>query len=66
MLNFLRLTREEKGVTVNALAKAAAINPSTLWRYETGDSTPPVDTALRLARALDTPVERLFNLSDEE
>lgn len=47
-----------------ALAEAAALSRQSVGAIEAGRSTPAVDVALRLARALDCRVEELFGAGD--
>lgn len=60
MENRLRKLREEKRLTQAALAREADVSRQALHAMESGRSTPGVDVALALARALDTTVEALF------
>ncbi len=52
-------------MTQPQLAKKVGILYQALQVYEYGKQIPSVDTAIRIARALDTTVEELF-LIDEE
>jgi transcriptional regulator with XRE-family HTH domain len=56
----LRHIRSEKGLTVEALAKAAGLDKGFLSRLERGTKRPSVETVLRLSAALDVPVGQLF------
>lgn len=67
MKNFISEYRKAKGLTQPQLADLAKLpNYTVVQRYEHGRALPAVDTALRIARALDTTVEQLFVLEDEE
>lgn len=61
--NRVREARRRRGWSQNQLAAIAGIPANTLSTIETGTRIPRVDTALRIARALDLPVERLFWLA---
>ena len=56
----LRALRQERGLTLDALAQLAALDKSYLSRLERGLKAPSIDTLLRLAQALDVPVAELF------
>lgn len=56
----LRHIRQEKGLTVEALADAAELDKGYLSRLERGAKQPSVSTVLRLSAALDVPVGQLF------
>ena len=52
--------RQQRGVSVSALAKAAGISKSTLSQLERGVGNPSIDTLWALARALSVPLGALF------
>src|SRR3712207_6460841 len=56
----LRALREERGLSLDAVAQAAGMAPSTLSRLETGKRRLAVDHLAPLARALDTSVDALL------
>jgi transcriptional regulator with XRE-family HTH domain len=56
----LRALREERGLSLDAVAHAAGMAPSTLSRLETGKRRLAVDHLAPLARALDTSVDALL------
>jgi transcriptional regulator with XRE-family HTH domain len=56
----LRALREEHGLSLDAVAQAAGMAPSTLSRLETGKRRLAVDHLGPLARALDTSVDELL------
>jgi molybdate-binding protein/DNA-binding XRE family transcriptional regulator len=58
--NRVREVREQRGLTQVALAEAASITRQSLGAIEAGRADPSVSIALRIARALDFPVEELF------
>jgi putative transcriptional regulator len=59
----IRRRRTAVGLTQQALADAVEVSRQTVISMETGDYAPSVYLALRVARALDTTVEALW---DEE
>jgi transcriptional regulator with XRE-family HTH domain len=56
----LRRIRQEKGMTLEALATATGLNKGFLSRLERGAKQPSVGTVLRLSAALEVPVGLLF------
>ena len=56
----LRALREERGLSLDAVANAAGMAPSTLSRLETGKRRLAVDYLAPLARALGTSVDALL------
>jgi len=63
-VNRVRKLREERGLTQGALAEAALIARQSLGAIESGKSDPSVSVALRIAGALEVPVEELFGGSE--
>ncbi len=62
--NSLRRARAEHGLTQAELAALVGVSRKTINTVENGVFVPSTIVALRLARALSTPVERLFELVD--
>ena len=56
----VRLRRKELGLTQGELATSAGVSRQLVAALEAGVNTPAVDAAMRLARALECPVEELF------
>jgi DNA-binding XRE family transcriptional regulator len=56
----LRARRRQCGLTQTELATRAGVSRQLVAAVESGQNTPGVDAALRLARALSTTVEELF------
>jgi len=54
------MVRVAAGMTQAALATRAGVSRSVVAAIESGRHVPSVDAAIRLARILDVPVERLF------
>lgn len=53
------------GMTQRQLGSLLKTPYQAIQRWELGTRTPAVDTAIRLARALNTTVEELFIVEDE-
>ena len=64
LLNTLKSERERLGLTQAALAEAVGVSRKTINTVENGVFLPSTLLALKLARALDRPVEMLFQLND--
>lgn len=60
MENNVREYREYKGVSLRWLARKVGCGTSTLCDIERGKSVPNVRIAIRIARALGTTVEELW------
>ena len=60
--NRLAEFRQRRGVAAAALAKLAGVSRQTIYAMEAGNYVPNTAVALRLARALEAPVEDLFRL----
>lgn len=56
----IRQLREERGLSQEALAELAGISRHTMYRTETGARSASVDVVIKLAAALDVPVDHLF------
>src|SRR6266852_4185578 len=63
--NKLEALRQGRGFTVAQLARMAGVTRQTVYAMEAGDYVPNTAVALRLARALETTVEKLFTLPGE-
>ncbi|WP_309623705.1 helix-turn-helix transcriptional regulator [Novosphingobium sp.] len=61
--NRLRELREARGLTQGQLAELVGVSRKTINTVENGIYVPSTVIALKLARALDEPVERLFSLT---
>jgi transcriptional regulator with XRE-family HTH domain len=60
----LRAVRRQRGLTLEALAERTGLTKSYLSKIERRQSTPSIAVALKVAKALDVDVGRLF--SDED
>jgi putative transcriptional regulator len=61
----LRVARAEHELSQEHLARAVGVSRQTISSIETGQYCPSTLLALRLARTLGEPVERLFWLEGE-
>ncbi len=57
----LRAVRTQRGLTLEALAEQTGLTKSYLSKIERGQSTPSIAVALKVAKALDVDVGRLFS-----
>jgi putative transcriptional regulator len=60
IINSVYTYRKEKNITQEELALACDVTRQTIIAIEKGNHTPSVALALQLAKALHTPVEKLF------
>ena len=65
LINTMKLHRVEMGLTQAQLAERTGVTRKTINSVENGVFTPSTILALKVARALQTPVEVLFSLSDQ-
>jgi putative transcriptional regulator len=56
----IRAARKEAGLTQQGLSAAVQVSRQTIIAMESGDYAPSVYLALKVAKALDTSVERLW------
>ncbi len=61
MTALLRTVRRQRGLTLEQLAEQTGLTKSYLSKIERGQSTPSIAVALKVARALDVDVGRLFS-----
>ena len=61
MTALLRAVRRHRGLTLEQLAEQTGLTKSYLSKIERGQSTPSIAVALKVARALDVDVGRLFS-----
>jgi len=64
LVNRVREAREAKGLTQADLAALVGVSRKTINTVENAVFVPSTVIALKLARALGEPVERLFSLPD--
>lgn len=60
MKNKIREKRQERGMTLRELAKAAGVSVAFISFVERDLRTPRLEVALRIARTLDCQIEDLF------
>lgn len=63
LVNTLKAERERLGLTQAALAEAVGVSRKTINTVENGVFVPSTTLALKLAAALNRPVEALFALA---
>lgn len=61
----IRVLRIQRGLTQEELALEAQVATSNVSRIENGQRQPSQDLLKRLARALRTPVSRIYTMSEE-
>jgi len=66
LTNTLRQHRTRIGYTQAGLAEAIGVSRKTINTIENGVFTPSTTLALKLAKALDTTVEVLFQINDRK
>ncbi|NPV57731.1 MAG: helix-turn-helix transcriptional regulator [Anaerolineae bacterium] len=66
LANQLRELRSQSNLTQEQLADRVGVTRQTIIAVEKSKFIPSVKLALELARALGTPIDRLFWLQDDE
>ena len=64
-MNRLRELREFHDLTQERAAKIGFINPRTYFRYETGERTMPLDTAIYYAKYYGVSLDYLAGVTDQ-
>ena len=62
----MKLRRISLGLTQAQVAAQLGVATATVHRWETGQRTPGIRQAMRLAQVLDYPVTELFPLTDPQ
>ncbi len=62
LLNTLKLHRVQANLTQAQLAEQVSVSRKSINSIENGHYVPSTELALKLARALDTQVEQIFQL----
>ena len=57
----IRRLRKIAGLSVKALSTKAGVSAMSIYRYEQGKRKPDVETAVRIAKALNVSVYDLFD-----
>ncbi len=58
--------REEKRITLAAVAKAISLSPSAYSRIEKGETQITVENLFKIADILEVPVQQLLSLKDSQ
>ena len=66
MKNRIRVARAEVRMTQQRLADEAGVSRQTINAIESGRFVPSTVLALKIARIFSRPVEKLFQLDDED
>lgn len=62
--NTLKLLRQSHNLSQLELAEMVGCSRQTIISIETGCKNPSVEIALKIAYALNTPIEKIFSLED--
>ena len=62
----VQIFRKQAGITQEALAEQVGVARQTIVKWESGESAPDLDTAGRLAEALQVSLDDLVNAPDGE
>ena len=62
----IQILRKQKNLTQEALAEEVGVARQTIAKWETGDSSPDLESAGRLAAALDVALDDLVSAPTEE
>lgn len=62
----IRAMREQRGLSLRALAERCALSTNAISQIERGENSPTVSSLLRLAAALDVPVRDFFEDTQEQ
>ena len=65
VINNIKSARMEKDILQEDLARAINCSLRSLSRYETGESSPSIEVAIRIARYLDLGLDDLFRFEPE-
>ena len=66
MKNQIKILRKARGYRQEDLAAAMGVSRQTVIAIENDKYNPTLELAMKLARFLETPVEALFHLEDEQ
>jgi len=66
MKNRIKELRKNLGMSQQDLAEKAGVTRQSISLYELGDATPPIDVALKIARAFDLSISEIFKLEENE
>jgi DNA-binding XRE family transcriptional regulator len=65
VVNRIEELRLAKGISRQQLADAVGVHYQTVGYIERGEYSPSLVLALQIAKVLDTPVEKIFKLEEE-
>lgn len=60
----LRRIREQKSLSLRELERLSGVDYSSISKIETGESSPKLETMVRLARALEVDLSELIDLEE--
>ncbi|MBU0747422.1 MAG: helix-turn-helix transcriptional regulator [Gammaproteobacteria bacterium] len=64
MRNHVRLLRQDRGMTQQALADALAVSRQTVHSIESGKYDPSLPLAFKIAKVLQRSIEQVFEPED--
>lgn len=64
MKNSIRMYRAEKSLTQKELGKLCGVSRQAILAIENEKHDPSLKLACRIAKALDKPLDKIFNLDD--
>lgn len=64
--NNIKAVRNKKKVVREDLARALKCSTKSIKRYESGERSPSIEMAMRIARYLEVGLEDLFYFDDED
>ena len=62
---FINEARHEKRITIKQLSDMCGVSDSTMNRLLAGGSIPTLDIAVRMANAVDVPLDKVFGLNPD-
>lgn len=65
-MNIIERLRREKGLSQKDLANILGVSQSAISKYETGVALPSLNTARKIAAALDCTIDELFGEPEKE
>ncbi len=66
IVSCVKLVRKEQGITQEELADKVGVTRQTIIAIEGGNYTPSVLLAIKIAEALNRPVEHVFGISNKK
>lgn len=55
----MKVKRMERGLTQKELASKVGVKPMTIYNYESGEHSPPLETLKRIASALECTIDEI-------